>query len=492
MALAPTASFSTASFSTASFSTASFSTTMAAAVVKLVASDHAVSVLVGALRHHAGLGGEFVQIDESVLVPVGAGKSFGGIVRAVAIFASAIRLAVRRALRALRCMGGAPGLCVGGEFLARQAAVVVQIGFGKAGAQSGVHFRTGHLAIGVQVHLAQGGRAGSRRLLGEGGGAKGHDGGGGQDQGITEHCVLVLGLSSCRSGDRTGLTTRLSRIDAGLRENGRGRRQGAAVATACYIFAVHDGADAIGWRWKGQGMDQEAPHLLIVEDARDIREPLARYLKEAGYRVSAADSAAAARKLLKTNAFDLVLTDIMMPGEDGLSLARHIRETSGAPLIFLTARGEEVDRVVGLELGADDYVVKPFYPREVLARIAAVLRRAVAPPPAANTQAGGYRFDRWRVDAGQRELIGSDGVAQALSTGEFRLLTAFLERPRITLTREQLLDLARGRDAEAFDRAIDNAIVRLRKKIEEDPKNPRLIKTVWGGGYVFAADVEKE
>jgi two-component system, OmpR family, response regulator len=238
--------------------------------------------------------------------------------------------------------------------------------------------------------------------------------------------------------------------------------------------------------------NHEAPHLLIVEDARDLREPLVRYLKENGYRVTAAENAAAARKLLKTNAFDLVITDIMMPGEDGLSLARHVRETSAAPLIFLTARGEEVDRVVGLELGADDYVVKPFYPREVLARIAAVLRRAHAPAPAALAPAGGYRFDRWRLDAGQRELIGRNGVALPLSTGEFRLLMAFLERPRLTLTRDQLLDLARGRDAEAFDRAIDNAIVRLRKKIEEDPKNPRLIKTVWGGGYVFAADVTRE
>jgi two-component system OmpR family response regulator len=238
-------------------------------------------------------------------------------------------------------------------------------------------------------------------------------------------------------------------------------------------------------------MDQSAPHLLIVEDARDIREPLARYLRENGYRVSAAENALAARRLLKTNAFDLVISDIMMPGEDGLSLARHIRETSTAPLIFLSARTDEIDRVVGLELGADDYVVKPFYPREILARIAAVLRRAAAPPPTAVAPVGHYRFDRWTLDAGQQELTGADGMAQALSTGEFRLLMAFLERPRLTLTREQLLDLSRGREAEAFDRAIDNAILRLRKKIEEDPKNPRLIKTVWGGGYVLAADVER-
>lgn len=238
-------------------------------------------------------------------------------------------------------------------------------------------------------------------------------------------------------------------------------------------------------------MEQAAPHLLLVEDARDIREPLARYLKENGYRVSAADSSAAARRLLKAHAFDLVIADIMMPGEDGLSLGRTIRDTHGLPLIFLTARGEEVDRIVGLELGADDYVVKPFSPRELMARIAAVLRRAHAPPPGTKAQSETIAFDRWHLDVGQRELVGDDGVAQALSTGEFRLLMAFLERPRMTLTREQLLDLARGREAEAFDRAIDNAISRLRRKIEDDPKNPRLIKTVWGGGYIFAADVTR-
>jgi two-component system OmpR family response regulator len=236
---------------------------------------------------------------------------------------------------------------------------------------------------------------------------------------------------------------------------------------------------------------ETAPHVLIVEDARDIREPLCRYLRENGYRVSAAETAAAARKLLKGHAFDLVVSDIMMPGEDGLSLARHIREIGPIPIIFLTARGEEVDRIVGLELGADDYVVKPFSPRELMARIAAVLRRAHAPPPGAGAPAQTIGFERWQLDVGQRELIGPDGVAQALSQGEFRLLMAFLERPRMTLTREQLLDLARGREADAFDRAIDNAISRLRRKIEDDSKNPRLIKTVWGGGYVFAADPVK-
>jgi two-component system OmpR family response regulator len=211
-------------------------------------------------------------------------------------------------------------------------------------------------------------------------------------------------------------------------------------------------------------------------------------LRENGYRATPAENAAEARRMLKTHAIDLVILDIMMPGEDGLSLARSIREGQGLPIIFLTARGEEVDRIVGLELGADDYVVKPFSPRELMARVAAVLRRTAAPPPGAVSAPDTITFDRWRLDCGQRELVGPDGVALPLGGGEYRLLMAFLERPRMTLTREQLLDLARGRDAEAFDRAIDNAISRLRRKIEEDPKNPRLIKTVWGGGYLLAAD----
>jgi two-component system OmpR family response regulator len=238
-------------------------------------------------------------------------------------------------------------------------------------------------------------------------------------------------------------------------------------------------------------MDSAEPHLLVVDDTRDIREPLARYLRLNGYRVSLAENAAAARRAMRAQRVDLVVLDIMMPGEDGLSLGRWIRETTGAPVIFLTARGEEVDRIVGLELGADDYVTKPFSPRELMARIAAVLRRVNAPPPGSVTPPETILFDRWRLDVGQRELIGPDEVALPLSEGEFRLLMVFLERPRMTLTREQLLDLARGRDAEAFDRAIDNAVSRLRRKIEADPKSPRLIKTVWGGGYMLAADPER-
>jgi len=158
-------------------------------------------------------------------------------------------------------------------------------------------------------------------------------------------------------------------------------------------------------------------------------------------------------------------------------------------VLFLTARGEDVDRIVGIEIGGDDYVVKPFNPRELLARIGAILRRARALPASqAQVISGRVKFDRWMLDTTRRELVGADGVGVALSSGEYRLLTVLIERANLTLTRDQLLDLTRGREATLFDRSIDNAIMRLRKKIEEDPRNPRLIKTVWGGGYIFAAE----
>lgn len=239
--------------------------------------------------------------------------------------------------------------------------------------------------------------------------------------------------------------------------------------------------------------DEAQPHILVVEDARDIREPLARYLREHGYRATTAPEAATARKILKNFSIDLVVLDIMMPGEDGLSLCRNIHESTQTPVILLTARGEEVERIVGLEMGADDYIAKPFSPRELIARIAAVLRRTQALPPKQKPPAvSKIRFGDWILDTGQRELVGQDGVAMPLSSGEFRLLTALIERPKIALTRNQLLDLTKGRDADLFDRSIDNHVSRLRKKIEPDPKNPRYIKTVWGGGYIFAIDPENE
>jgi len=237
--------------------------------------------------------------------------------------------------------------------------------------------------------------------------------------------------------------------------------------------------------------DEAKPHVLVVEDARDIREPLARYLREHGYRTTTAADAQVARKVMKGAAIDLVVLDIMMPGEDGLSLCRYIRETSQIPVVLLTARGEEVDRIIGLEMGADDYIPKPFSPRELVARIAAVLRRTQALPPRQKPPAADrIRFGDWTLDTGQRELIGTDGMATALSSGEFRLLSALIDRPRIALNRNQLLDLTKGRDADMFDRSIDNHVSRLRKKLEPDPRNPRYIKTVWGGGYMFAVEPE--
>lgn len=180
----------------------------------------------------------------------------------------------------------------------------------------------------------------------------------------------------------------------------------------------------------------------------------------------------------------------MMPGEDGLSFCRHLRSTTDLPVILLTAMAEETDRIVGLEVGADDYVTKPFNPRELLARIKAVLRRVQSLPPQKGRLASKIvRFDRWTFDVNRRELLGDDGVAVPLSTAEFRLLCAFLDHPGLVLSRNQLLDLTVGRDADPFDRSIDNQVSRLRKKIEADPKVPTLIKTHWGGGYSLVAEV---
>ena len=232
------------------------------------------------------------------------------------------------------------------------------------------------------------------------------------------------------------------------------------------------------------------PHILVVDDHLDIREPLAKYLETHGLRATAADSAATARRVLKDSAIDLVILDVMMPGEDGLSLCRHLRETTRLPVILLTAMTEETDRIVGLEMGADDYVSKPFNPRELLARIKAVLRRTNSLPPEPETlNQDRIEFAPWVLDIKRRELIGEDGVSSPLSTAEFNLLRAFLTHPGRVLNRDQLLDLTQARSADVFDRTIDNQVSRLRKKIEIDPKNPEIIQTVWGGGYMFAAEV---
>src|SRR5262245_19514698 len=231
-----------------------------------------------------------------------------------------------------------------------------------------------------------------------------------------------------------------------------------------------------------------APHILIVDDDRDIRELLSDYLARHGCRVEVAADGKAMFEALDAWRIDLVVLDLMLPGEDGLSLCRRLRATSDVPVIMLTAIGDEPDRVVGLELGADDYVSKPCYPRELLARIRAVLRRRA---PAAPVSGVRLAFDGFVLDVSSRTLIASDGSTTELTSGEFDLLRVLVERPQQVLSREQLLDLTRGRDAAPFDRSIDSQISRLRRKIEADPSQPALIKTVRNGGYSFVALVEK-
>jgi len=232
-------------------------------------------------------------------------------------------------------------------------------------------------------------------------------------------------------------------------------------------------------------------YIQIVDDHREIRELLAKYFEKNGLRVSVANGGGEMRQQLRTAAVDLIVLDIMMPGEDGLALCRQLRQTSDVPIVLLTAVSEETDRIVGLELGADDYVTKPFNPRELLARIRAILRRANAvAKPAAETDGKRYRFDRWVLDVQRRALLDDTGSETALGTAEFRLLHALVSRPGVVLTRDQLLDITAGRSAQVFDRSIDNLVSRLRKRIERDPQQPSLIRTVWGDGYMFAGTVE--
>jgi two-component system, OmpR family, response regulator len=230
--------------------------------------------------------------------------------------------------------------------------------------------------------------------------------------------------------------------------------------------------------------------LLLVDDEATLREPLAEYLARQGFVVRQAEDAAKARSALLEETPDLVLVDIMMPGEDGLSLCRHLTETKNLPVILLTAKGEPMDRIVGLEIGADDYVSKPFEPRELVARIRSVLRRAAknGPPPEADAP---YEFEGWRLDPLKRKLTDPEGTVVPISSAEFRLLVAFLTHPRQVLDRDRLLDMVQGREAHLVDRAVDNQVSRLRRKMEEDSRDPRLIQTVWGGGYRLAADVRR-
>jgi len=238
-------------------------------------------------------------------------------------------------------------------------------------------------------------------------------------------------------------------------------------------------------------MTEGAPtRLLLVDDEPSLREPLAEYLARQGFVVRQAEDAAKARSALLEETPDLVLLDIMMPGEDGLSLCRHLSETKHLPVIMLTAKGEAMDRIVGLEIGADDYVAKPFEPRELVARIRSVLRRSSKTAPATDEDAL-YEFDGWKLDPLKRKLTDPQGTVVPVSSAEFRLLVAFLNHPRQVLDRDRLLDMVQGREAHLFDRAVDNQVSRLRRKMEDDSRDPKLIQTVWGGGYRLAADVRR-
>jgi len=234
------------------------------------------------------------------------------------------------------------------------------------------------------------------------------------------------------------------------------------------------------------------PHILVVDDDREIRDLLARFLERHRFRVTAVRDARDARRGWPSAQFQLVVLDLMLPGESGLDLARWIRQHSDVPIVMLTAMGEETDRIIGLELGADDYVPKPFNPRELLARMRAVLRRTADRPERRPGEAGRpMRFAGWTLEPARRRLLNPEQVEVPLTGGEYDLLLALVERANKVLTRDMLLDLLRGRQAGPFDRAIDVAISRLRRKLEDDGRQAQLIKTVRGGGYVLAADVQK-
>jgi two-component system phosphate regulon response regulator OmpR len=222
---------------------------------------------------------------------------------------------------------------------------------------------------------------------------------------------------------------------------------------------------------------------------------LSRYFEGEGFQVSVAESGPALRTKLATSPVDLVLLDLVLPGEDGIALARELRSQSDVGIIMLTGRGDMVDRVIGLEVGADDYIPKPFHLREVLARVKTVLRRTRCParlPTGLHKREPTFTFDGWRLDSDRRQLTDPHGKDVPLTTGEFDLLNILLRHPGRVLNRDQLMDLTRGRDWEAFDRTIDAQVARLRKKIESDPKNPSIIKSVRSVGYVLTAKVSAE
>ncbi|KAF1044811.1 MAG: Transcriptional regulatory protein OmpR [Herbaspirillum frisingense] len=231
-------------------------------------------------------------------------------------------------------------------------------------------------------------------------------------------------------------------------------------------------------------------HILVVDDDRDIRTLLAEYLDANGLRTLTATNGAEMRRVLDESRVDLIVLDLTLPGEDGLTLCRNLRATSSVPVIMLTARGEPLDRILGLEMGADDYLAKPFEPRELFARIRSVLRRTQAlPPNMAQSDVAAMRFAGWTLDLTARHLVNRDGVVVALSGAEFRLLKVFLDHPNRVLNRDQLLELTQGRESDPFDRSVDIQISRLRQKLGDDARTPSIIKTVRNEGYVLATAV---
>jgi len=229
--------------------------------------------------------------------------------------------------------------------------------------------------------------------------------------------------------------------------------------------------------------------ILVVDDDTELRALLTSYLGDQGYAVSAVEDGPAMRNTLAQSEFDLVILDLMLPGEDGLQLCRELRTRSRLPILMLTARGDELDRIIGLEMGADDYLPKPFHPRELLARIRSILRRVQdlgAEPPAR-----ALRFSGWTLDLGLRHLVGADGVAVPLSTGEFRLLQALVENANRVMSRDRLMDVLSGREAGPFDRSVDVMVSRLRRRLGDGGREPEIIKTVRNEGYVLAAKVER-
>jgi len=237
---------------------------------------------------------------------------------------------------------------------------------------------------------------------------------------------------------------------------------------------------------------ERSDHILIVDDDAEIRSLLTQYLEKNGLRATAVGDGRAMWRALDAGSFDLIVLDLMLPGDDGLTLCRTLRTRSDIPVIMLTARGDETDRIVGLEMGADDYLPKPFSARELLARIKSILRRARSLPPNLKPQdATSLRFAGWVLDTALRQLISPEGTQTPIGGAEYKLLCVFLSHANRVLSREQLLDLSQGREADPLDRSIDVQVSRLRQRLRDDPRSPMLIKTVRGEGYVLSATVDK-